>query len=81
MADAAPALLDAVTAVLREAGASFALVFGSRARGDARPDSDLDVAAWWRVVDESAEPHSSERLSRSTTHALADCLGLVAQID
>jgi len=32
---------------LRRAGASFALVFGSRARGDGRPDSDLDVGAWW----------------------------------
>jgi predicted nucleotidyltransferase len=36
-----------VVAVLREAGAAFALVFGSRARGSQRPDSDLDVAAWW----------------------------------
>lgn len=34
---------------LRRAGASFAFVFGSRARGDARPDSDVDVAAWWPV--------------------------------
>lgn len=32
---------------LRRAGATFALVFGSRARGDGRPDSDLDVGAWW----------------------------------
>lgn len=38
---------DAVIVALRDAGASFALVFGSRARGDARPASDLDVAAWW----------------------------------
>ena len=36
-----------VIGALRAAGASFALVFGSRARGDARPGSDLDVAAWW----------------------------------
>jgi predicted nucleotidyltransferase len=36
-----------VVAVLREAGAAFALIFGSRARGSQRPDSDLDVAAWW----------------------------------
>lgn len=32
---------------LRQAGARFAFVHGSRAKGKARPDSDLDVAAWW----------------------------------
>lgn len=36
-----------VEAVLRDAGASFAYIHGSRAHGGARPDSDLDVAAWW----------------------------------
>ena len=41
-------------AALRAAGASFGLVHGSRARGDHRPDSDLDVAAWW-----AAEPPAS----------------------
>lgn len=33
--------------VLREAGARFAFVFGSRARGDHRPGSDIDVAAYF----------------------------------
>ena len=33
--------------VLRAAGASFAYVHGSRASGAPRPDSDLDVAAFW----------------------------------
>jgi polymorphic toxin system nucleotidyltransferase-like protein len=37
----------AVIAALRSAGARFAFVHGSRASGQARPDSDLDVAAWW----------------------------------
>lgn len=32
---------------LRRAGARFAFVHGSRATGTARPDSDIDVAAWW----------------------------------
>jgi predicted nucleotidyltransferase len=36
-----------VTDALRGAGAAFALVFGSRARGTQRADSDLDVAAFW----------------------------------
>lgn len=35
------------TEVLRRAGARFAFVHGSRAAGTARPESDLDVAAWW----------------------------------
>ena len=39
--------LDVVTSRLRAAGAVFALVFGSSARDDARPGSDVDVAAWW----------------------------------
>ena len=41
------ALREEVLAALREAGARFAFVHGSRARGNHRPDSDLDVAAWW----------------------------------
>lgn len=41
--------LTAVTDTLRARGAVFAFVFGSRARDDYRPDSDLDVAAWWRA--------------------------------
>lgn len=40
-------LADEVVRALRSAGARFALVFGSRARGTAHVRSDLDVAAWW----------------------------------
>ena len=36
-----------VVEALRRAGAVFAFVHGSRASGTARPDSDLDIAAWW----------------------------------
>lgn len=32
---------------LRCADARFALLHGSRARGSARPGSDLDIGAWW----------------------------------
>ena len=38
---------EQLVATLRAHGTAFALVFGSRARGDARPDSDLDVGAWF----------------------------------
>ena len=36
-----------VITALRDAGARFALAFGSRARGTERPDSDLDIAAYF----------------------------------
>ncbi len=39
--------LNEIAAALRSAGARFAFLFGSRVTGDARPESDLDVAAWW----------------------------------
>lgn len=42
-----PLLATTIIDALRRAGATFAFVFGSRARGDARPSSDLDVAAYW----------------------------------
>jgi len=49
----APAVPDeqcrAVVDALRSSGARFALLHGSRTRGEHRPDSDLDVAAWWGV--------------------------------
>jgi len=45
-----------ITAVLRAAGARFALLHGSRVNGRARPDSDIDVAAWW----DGAAPASFE---------------------
>jgi predicted nucleotidyltransferase len=43
----------AAASALRAAGARFAFVHGSRAGGQPRPDSDLDVGAWWG---ESAPP-------------------------
>lgn len=44
--------LAPVLARLREQGAVFAYLHGSRAAGTARPDSDVDVAAWFgRPVD------------------------------
>jgi uncharacterized protein len=46
--EAIPAeLAMSVVEALRDVGAVFAFVHGSRASGTARPDSDLDVAAWW----------------------------------
>ncbi len=38
---------EEVVAQLRQAGARFAFVHGSRAAGEERVGSDLDVAAWW----------------------------------
>ena len=45
--DLSPREHEEIVRTLRQAGARFAFVHGSRARGTARPDSDVDVAAWW----------------------------------
>lgn len=37
----------AAVAVLRSHGARFAFVHGSRTDGGGRPESDMDIAAWW----------------------------------
>jgi uncharacterized protein len=45
--DLASELRDEIVEALRASGAVFAFVFGSRARGDHRSDSDIDIAASW----------------------------------
>lgn len=42
-----PEVPDEVLTTLREAGARFALLFGSHARGEAHEGSDLDIAAYF----------------------------------
>ncbi len=41
------AVIAESVAVLRRAGARFAYLHGSRARGQHRPDSDVDIAAYF----------------------------------
>ena len=49
-------------------GISVLVLFGSRARGDHRPDSDLDVA----VLPESGDPKARRHLLSAIAVALAD---------
>jgi len=42
-------LIEQAVEALRAAGARFAYLHGSVASGTARPDSDVDVAAWWET--------------------------------
>ncbi len=42
-----PDALAALIGTLRGAGAQFAYLHGSRTTGEATPESDLDVAAWF----------------------------------
>src|SRR5205809_7165314 len=45
-----------------------ALLFGSRARGEARPDSDVDVLLVFRALPPDREPHAgiAERMAEET---------------
>ena len=47
MDESSDAVLAEAVAVLRQAGAVFAYLHGSRATGYHRPDSDIDVAAYF----------------------------------
>jgi predicted nucleotidyltransferase len=60
-------ILDAIDEI---PGISSLLVFGSRARGNARPDSDLDVAV--QPDDGQQDDHARLKLRSRVASALAD---------
>jgi predicted nucleotidyltransferase len=70
-------LIDAATrALLPIEGVRLAYLFGSRARGTARPDSDLDVAVAYAGEADSVQ---REILRRRVVAALTDALGAVGE--
>jgi predicted nucleotidyltransferase len=82
MSDVADITLEIILAKLREAapalraeGVTKLAVFGSRARGDARPDSDLDM-----LVETSARGASSPFDLFKVLHIVENATGLRAQI-
>ncbi len=70
-------LIDAATrALLPIEAVRLAYLFGSRARGTARPDSDLDIAVAYASDTDSAQ---RELLRRRVVAALTDALGAVGE--
>jgi predicted nucleotidyltransferase len=77
MAGADAALIEAATqALLPIETVRLAYLFGSRARGTARSDSDLDIAVAYAS---STDPAQRERLRRQIVTALTDALGTVGE--
>jgi predicted nucleotidyltransferase len=82
MSDVADITLETIIARLREIapairaeGVTKLAIFGSRARGDARPDSDLDV-----LVDTAAHGESPRFDLFKAMHLIEDATGLHARI-
>lgn len=82
MSEVADISLEAILAKLREIapllraqGVTRLALFGSRARGDARPDSDLDV-----LVDTTPRGTSPSFDYFKTLHLIEDTTGLRVQI-
>ena len=82
MSDVAEITLEETLAKLREiapaikaAGVTKLALFGSRARGDARPDSDLDI-----LVDTTSRGEFPPFDLFKVLHLIEDATGLRAQI-
>ena len=82
MSDVADITLETIIARLREIapairaeGVTKLAIFGSRARGDARPDSDLDV-----LVDTTAHGEQPRFDLFKAMHLIEDATGLHTQI-
>lgn len=69
------ARLRNIAPVIRAAGVTKLALFGSRARGDARPDSDLDV-----LVDTTGSSGSPPFDLFQVLHLIEDTTGLRVQI-
>jgi uncharacterized protein len=69
------AKLRELAPVLKAQGVTRLAVFGSRARGDGRPDSDLDI-----LVDTTAHGESPPFDFFKVLHLIEDATGLPAQI-
>lgn len=69
------ARLRELAPVLKAQGITRLSVFGSRVRGDARPDSDLDI-----LVDTTARGESPPFDFFKVMHLIEDATGLKAQI-
>ncbi|MBA2403086.1 MAG: nucleotidyltransferase domain-containing protein [Bradyrhizobium sp.] len=82
MSDVADITLDAIVTKLREIesaikaqGVTRLAIFGSRARGDARPGSDLDI-----LVDTTARGDAPAFDFFKVLHLIEEATGLRAQI-
>ena len=74
------ALIAAMAAALAPLeGIRVAYLFGSRARGNAREDSDLDVAVSYDPRFDATDDRAREAVRRAVVAALTDALGGVGE--